>query len=115
MKSPFDIVNNAFEPFYDQVVAVEGQLQSTSVKACIFEEDFDDPLSEVSPSADRKRVQVFVPKHNEGGWNFETPPKKGDVLVVTSWGGMRGTNKFAIETVHDFMDSWRISAREVQR
>lgn len=115
MKSPFDITSDAFEPFYDQAVAIEGQPQSTLVKACVFEENFDDPLSDASPSADRRRVMIFAPKHGEGGWNFETPPKKGDILTVTSWGGMKGTDKFAIETVSDFQDSWRISAREVQR
>ena len=106
--------SDAFEPFYDQSIAIDGQQQSTTVKACIFEENFDDPLSEVSPSADRKSVQIFIPKYNEGGWNFQPSPKRGDILIVTSLGGIDGTSKFAIETIHDFMDSWRISAREVK-
>lgn len=115
MKSPWDMDNNdAFDAFYDQSIAIDGQQQSITLKACIFENDFDDPLSELSPSTDRKYVQIFIPKYNEGGWNFEPSPKCGDILTVTSWGGIDGTSKFAIETVHDFMDSWRITAREVK-
>lgn len=115
MKSPFDIDESAFQPFYDQVISISGQSQKTSLKACVFEEIFDDPLSEMSPSADRRKILVFIPMHGEGGWNDETSPKLGDILTVTSWGGMAGTDEFAIEFVQEFSGCWRLTAREVSR
>lgn len=116
MKTPWNINNNlAFEPMYDSSIAIQGAVQSTVVKACLFEDDFDDPLSDVSPSADRRTIQLFVRKHGEGGWNMERNPQRGDLITVTSWGGMPCTDVFAIEQIHDFWDSWKLSAREVKR
>ena len=105
----------AFAPFYDQLVAVKGAAQSVTVKACVFEDGLDDPLSDASPAADRRRIAVCLPKYGEGGWNCEMPPKRGDTLTVLSWGGKDGVDDFAVEKVADFMDSWQLSAREVAR
>ena len=116
MKSPFDIDGAAFEPFYDQTIAVSGKLQSSPLKACILDADLDDPLSDMSQSADRRRVFVMIPKYGDKGWNGETPPKLGDTLTVISWGGMQlGKDEFAIELVQDYSDSWKLTAREVKR
>lgn len=105
----------AFAPFYDQLVAVKGAAQSVTVKACVFEDGFDVPLSEASYGADRRHIAVCVPKYGEGGWNCEMPPKRGDILTVLSWGGKEGVDDFAVEKVADFMDSWQLAAREVAR
>ncbi len=116
MNSPFDTDAKAFEPFYDQTVAIHGKHQELSLKACVFDESFDEPICDVSPSADRRYISVVVPKYGQDGWNSETSPKRGAILTVTSWGGMQqGNNQFAIETVFDFSDSWRLVAREVKR
>lgn len=105
----------AFAPFYDQLVAVKGDAQVGTFKACAFEDGLDDPLSEASPAADRRRISVCIPKRGDGGWNCENPPKRGDTLTVLSWGGVEGVDNFAVEKVMDFMDSWMLSAREVRR
>lgn len=108
MKSPFDIDAGAYEPFYTDTVSVRGQAQTISLRACVFEDTLDDPLSEMSPSAVRRRVSVFVPKSGEGGWNCGTGPKRGDILTIAP-----GAAEFAIETVNDILDSWALTAREV--
>ena len=106
---------SAFDPFFDSTIAIKGRNQNISLKACIFEEDYDEPLSDASASADRRKVSAIFPKHGEGGWNGNVSPKRGDLLSVTSWGGMPSNDTFAIEKVVDFVDSWQLSAREVKR
>jgi hypothetical protein len=107
--------SQAFAPLYDQLVAVKGAAQSVTLKACVFEDGLDDPLSDASPAADRRHLSVCIPKTGDGGWNCAMPPKRGDTLTVLSWGGVAGVDDFAVERVVDFQDSWQLSAREVQR
>ena len=114
MKSPFDIDSKAFEPFYDSTVAIHSNEQATSLKACVFEENLNDPLSEMSPSTTCRHISIFIPKTGEGGWNCETMPKRGDSLTVISWHSVPCNDDFIIKNVSDVLDSWQLTAREVE-
>ena len=113
MTSPFDIDDLAFEPFYDTDIEIRGCGQSTSVKACVFDQFFDDPMCDLSPSADRETISVVVPKSGANGWNLTTPPKREDIVVMKSNMNALGKKTYAVENVIDFMGNWILKAREV--
>ena len=110
MPSPF-FNPAAFTPFYDQLVVVNGAAQRGTFKACVFEEGFDDPLSEVSVETDTRSAVIVIPKTGDGGWNCQERPRVGDKVTILSWGDIEGVNDFAVKRVDDFGDSWQIHAR----
>lgn len=114
MKSPFDTDDLAFAPFYDTPIEIRGCGQTTSIKACVFDQYFDDPLCDLSPSADREYISVVVPKGGESGWNLTTPPKREDVVIMKSNMNANGKKTYAVENVIDFMGNWILKAREVE-
>ena len=112
MPSVFDNPK-AFAPFYDQIVAVKGDVQSGTFKACVFEGGSDDPLAEASMGVDRRSITVIVPKFGEGGWNNVRPPAIGDLVTILSWGGVEGVDDFRIQSAaNDNGDAWLVTARE---
>ena len=114
MTSPFDTDDLAFEPFYDTDIEIRGCGQTTTIKACVFDQYFDDPLCDLSPSADREYISVVVPKSGKNGWNLTTPPKREDVVIMKSNMNANGQKTYAVENVIDFMDNWILKAREVE-
>lgn len=113
MISPFDTYNGAFEPFYDTTIEVRSSGQTIPIKACVFDQYFDDPMSDLSPSADREYISVIIPKEGEGAWNLTTPPKREDIVIMKTKLNSIGHKKYAVEQVQDFIGNWVLKAREV--
>ena len=106
MNSIFDIPA-AFAPFYDTPVAFHGTRPNArplalTVKCCVFEGGFDDPLLEISADTTRRMVGLSFPR---AAWCDVTPPQKGETV---SFDGAT----FSVKKVERLLDDWHVTIRE---
>lgn len=80
----FDDASGAFAPFFDDVVSVEGRSGARAVKtggipACVFDQGFDDPVSDGSSATERRLYSVVV---RVADWPNVEPPRIGFVVTL---------------------------------
>lgn len=103
-------VNAGFNPFYGDMVAVEGlrasRTERGSYAACIFDNGIEEPIAEGDTSNNRRNITVQISRTDKG-W-LTGGPQKGDVITLEC-----GT-KFKVKNVSALMNSdWLMEAREV--
>ena len=74
----------AFAPFYDDIVAVEGQRQGRTVKtgglaACVLDQGLDDAISEGDSDSIRRRYTIRI---RASDWPDVFAPQRGDTLLL---------------------------------
>ena len=111
----------AFAPFFDSLVAVEGKRTPRSggadavvlrspVKACVIDLGLDDPLSDGSTGANRRRWSVSV---RLADWPEVDPPQMGDVLRIPGEFEIGGDPvRAAVESIKRADDRYIMEARE---
>lgn len=114
MPGPFDskVFDAAFDPFFSDLVAfaatrTDGTHRGT-VRACIFDEGYAEPLDETSTCSKVARIALHIRKWD---WSacISTDPAPGDRFKSPETGRV-----YAAATVSHFSeDTWSIEAREV--
>lgn len=75
----------AFEPFFDDLLIVEGARDGASVAAtvhaCVLDEGFEEPLTDDGTSSTRRAIVAHIPRKGPHRWSFTWQPQIGDTLV----------------------------------
>jgi len=107
---------NAFAPFFDETIVVEGVRKHGSgtrsvrgsFKACVFDSGFADPFAEADAESNARAFSVSV---RAGDWLDRTPPQTGDRISFDKQGL---SFKLAVSRVESlFGDTWTLTAKEV--
>lgn len=96
-----------FDPFFDDVVCIEGvrdgRTVCETVPACVMDQGFDDPLTDVSTETNRRKVEVTVRRSD---WREILPPQTCDVVRLDDGGEFE---VFAVVASH--ASEWILRAR----
>ena len=115
---PFDDCAAAFAPLANETIVVRGRRNDAPIeqtlKACILEGAFDDPVDGDSVASTRRTVDVLIPI---AAWRFDTPPQVGDTVECV--GGNHGTPSssiahptFIVNQATPSLTFWRLACRE---
>ena len=107
MKSPYEHIDKAFAPFFDEQIAVttnDGS-RTTVMHASVFTSGTSDPLTDDMIETEREDV-TFV--FNKGDWPFVKGLQRGATIKR-----MKSNKKYAVsEAKYDDALGWLVTARE---
>lgn len=103
--SPFDGIDDAFEPFYDETVSIISSGRSTTVACCVFYSGTDELILDSSVETDRTGLQLVFKRKD---WKFIESLSVGDIVLL------KCGKKYSIRSVSQDVDlGWKVTAREV--
>lgn len=103
--SPFDGIDDAFEPFYDETVSIISSGRSTTVACCVFYGGTDELILDSSVETDRTGLQLVFKRKD---WKFIESLSVGDIVFL------KCGKKYSIRSVSQDVDlGWKVTAREV--
>ena len=97
----------AFDPFFDDIVSVEGRIGDCVVKtgaipACVFDQGLDDPLSDEDTHTNRRRFSVTI---RACDWPEVDGPRIGFTLELADG------RRLAVDSVSVVQGDYQIEAR----
>lgn len=107
MKSPFERIDCAFEPFFDETITIQTQDGSSGTFiCCCFTDGTSDPLTDDMMETDREDM-TFVFKKRD--WAFVKNLQRGAMLQR-----MSNSKKYSVsEAKLDNALGWVVTAREI--
>ena len=106
-KSPFQDVNDAFDPMYNEDVVIVHETERMTVEVAVFTNGTDDPLTDDLLDSERESIHLVCKRKD---WAYVSKLLRGDTIKRTATNGLM----YSIYDVKfDALMGWCIYARSV--